>query len=281
MDRPSTSQQSEKYSVPRLDKLPTSSTQSVDKVEMFEVREHVPYQAEVTRAPGAYDAESGDVYTNSWDSAWLAICQLLNLLHHMQVAIVVFCIWHFALTVEPSGAISNLQLHIIFAGTGYQLFLVEAVLTLHRHNSWSFQLSQDGKRVVHGCLQLIGSLFVIVGSFLALAETDMVVNTPHGYCGVIALAFSLASFISGIIALFSSKVRLMIRSGPVKILHIALGLIALSMGLITIAIGFNMDYFSAANPGLATALMCFVVFTLIYIIVQPIINLVSTTRKSL
>jgi hypothetical protein len=121
MDRPSTSQQSmEKYSVPRIDKLTTSS-QSVDKVEIFEVREHVPYQAEITQAPATYDAESGNEYTNSWDSAWLAMCQLVNLVHHMQVAIVVFCIWHFALTVEPSGAITNLQLHILFAGTGVRI----------------------------------------------------------------------------------------------------------------------------------------------------------------
>ncbi|XP_073953161.1 uncharacterized protein [Choristoneura fumiferana] len=278
MDRPSTSQQSvEKLEVYR----PSTSHESVGKVEMFEVREHVPYQAEVTRAPGAYDAESGDVYTNSWDSAWLAICQFINLLHHMQIAIVVFCLWHFALTVEPNGTITNLQLHIIFAGTGYQLFLVEAVLTLHRHNSWSFQLSQDGKRIVHGCLQLIGSVMVIAGSFLALSEAEMVINTPHGYCGVIALAFSLASFISGIIALFSSKVRLMIKSGPIKILHVALGLISLSMGLITMAIGFNMPYFSGENPGLSTALIVFVVLILFYIVIQPIINLVSTTRKTI
>lgn len=121
MDRPSTSQQSvEKLEVYR----PSTSHESVGKVEMFEVREHVPYQAEVTRAPGAYDAESGDVYTNSWDSAWLAICQFVNLLHHMQIAIVVFCLWHFALTVEPNGTITNLQLHIIFAGTGVRIMII-------------------------------------------------------------------------------------------------------------------------------------------------------------
>ncbi|GBP09823.1 hypothetical protein EVAR_81094_1 [Eumeta japonica] len=137
MDRPGTSQQT-------------------DKVEMFEVREHVPYQAELTRAPTTYDEESGDAYDSRWTSAWKAICQLFNMMHHMLVAIVVFCLWNFALTAEPNGSVSNLQLHIVFTGTGYQLFLVEAVLTLHRHNSWSSHLSRDGKRVVHGCLQLTG-----------------------------------------------------------------------------------------------------------------------------
>lgn len=101
---------------------PSTSHQSVEKVEMFEVREHVPYQAEITRAPGAYDEESQNVYNSSWDSAWLAICQLFNLLQHMQIAIVVFCLWHFALTSAPDGSISNLELHIIFAGTGVRKF---------------------------------------------------------------------------------------------------------------------------------------------------------------
>ncbi|CAG5049269.1 unnamed protein product [Parnassius apollo] len=100
---------------------PSTSQQSVEKVEMFEVREHVPYQAELTRAPAAYDEESGEMYSSKWYSAWQAICQLFNLLHHMQIAIVVFSMWHFALTSAPNGSISNLQLHIIFAGTGVRI----------------------------------------------------------------------------------------------------------------------------------------------------------------
>lgn len=73
----------------------------------------------------------------------------------------------------------------------------------------------------------------------------------------------------------------MIKSGPVKILHIAVGLFAISMGLITIAIGFNMDFYSSSQGGLSTALIVFVVITLAYILVQPIVDLVSTTRNSL
>lgn len=253
----------------------------MEKVEIFEVREHVPYQAELTRAPTAYDEESGRMYNSSWESAWRAICQLFNLLQHMQIAIVVFSIWHFALTSAANGAISNMHLHIIFAGTGYQLFLVEAILTLHKHNSWSFQLSSDSKRIVHGCLQLIGAIFVIAGTFLGLAEANMEITTAHGICGVIALAFALVSFITGIIALFSSKVRLMVRSGPVKILHIGVGLFALSMGLITMAIGFNMDYFAASQGGLSTALMVFVMMILVYVLIQPIYDLVATTKNSM
>lgn len=106
MDRPSTSRQS------------VEKVEKVEKVEMYEMREHVPYQAEVTRASNAYDEESVIDYIGSWDSAWTAICQLVNLLHHMQVAIVVFCLWHFALRSAPDGVITNMQLHIIFAGTG-------------------------------------------------------------------------------------------------------------------------------------------------------------------
>ncbi|KAI5635124.1 eukaryotic cytochrome b561 domain-containing protein [Phthorimaea operculella] len=270
MDRPSTSQSRQ-------------SIEKVDKVEMYEVREHVPYHAEITRAPGStnYDAESGLHSEGSWESAWRAICQLVNLFHHMLTAIVTFVLWHFALTQAPNGAITNLHLHIVFAGTGYQLFLVEAILTLHQHNSWSFQLSPDGKRVVHGSLQLIGAVFVIAGTFLGLAQTDMVLSSAHGICGVIALGFAIMSFVSGVVALFSAKVRLMIKSGPVKIFHVAVGLFSVSMGLITIAIGFQMDFFYTDRAALANAMMVFVCLILLYILIQPIVNLVSTTRKSM
>lgn len=44
-----------------------------------------------------------------------------------------------------------------------------------------------------------------------------------------------------------------------------------------------MDYFSTSQGGtaLGTALMVFVVMILGYVIVQPIVDLVSTTRKSM
>ncbi|CAG9795751.1 unnamed protein product [Diatraea saccharalis] len=262
------------------DPRPSTSRQSVEKIEVFEVREHVPYQAEVTRAPTAYDEESGEMYT-SWDSAWRAICQMFNLLHHMQIAIVVFCLWHFALTSAPDGGITNMQLHIIFAGTGYQLFLAEAVLTLHKHNSWSFQLSQDSKRIVHGCLQLAGSLFVLAGTFLALSEVEMNIGTAHGICGVIALAFTIVSFITGLVALFSSKIRLMIKSGPVKILHVAVGIFALSMGLISMILGFNSDFFSATQGDLSIALMIFTALTILYTILQPVYDIIAMLKNML
>lgn len=73
----------------------------------------------------------------------------------------------------------------------------------------------------------------------------------------------------------------MIKSGPVKILHISVGIFAVTMGLITMVIGFNMDHFRTGREGLATCMMVFVLITLIYIMVQPIMDVVSTTRKTL
>lgn len=73
----------------------------------------------------------------------------------------------------------------------------------------------------------------------------------------------------------------MIKSGPVKILHISVGIFAVTMGLITILIGFNMDFFRTGQQGLATSMMIFVLLILIYIMVQPIVDLVSTTRKTM
>ncbi|XP_022112578.2 uncharacterized protein LOC110991514 [Pieris rapae] len=260
---------------------PSTSQQSIQKVEMFEVREHVPYQAEVTRAPAAYDEESGELYESSWKSAWSAICQLVNLLQHMQIAIVVFSVWRYALTSQADGSITNLQLHIVFAGTGYQLFLVESILTLHKHNTWSSQLSMDSKRIVHGCFQILGALFVLAGTFLGLSQVNMQISSAHAICGVVALAFTMLSFVSGIIALFSSKVRLLLKSNPVKIFHVAVGMFALSMGLITMILGFNSVRFSTTQGPLATALITFVVITLVYTLVQPIVDLIATTRKTL
>lgn len=99
--------------------------------------------------------------------------------------------------------------------------------------------------------------------------------------GVIALGFTLISFVSGIITLFSSKVRLMIKNGPIKILHISVGMFAITMGLVTMAMGLYSPAFRTDQEGLSTALIVIVVIILFYILVQPIIDLISTTRKTL
>lgn len=93
------------------------------------------------------------------------------------------------------------------------------------------------------------------------------------------MTFSLVSFISGIIALFSSKVRLRIRSKPMRIFHIAFGMIALSMGLITMIMGFHMPYFRASREGLSTAIIAFVVMTLFYILVQPVLDILQMVKN--
>ncbi|GBP09825.1 hypothetical protein EVAR_81096_1 [Eumeta japonica] len=85
--------------------------------------------------------------------------------------------------------------------------------------------------------------------------------------------------ISGVVTLFSSKVRLFVKNGPMKLFHIAVGLFSLSLGLITMTLGFHMDYFKAGQESLATALMTFVVMILMYLLIQPIVDLVSTTRS--
>lgn len=71
----------------------------------------------------------------------------------------------------------------------------------------------------------------------------------------------------------------MVKNGPIKILHVSVGLFAITAGLLSITLGFNMDYYRADHEGLATALMIFVLFVLVYVIIQPIIDLISTTKK--
>lgn len=73
----------------------------------------------------------------------------------------------------------------------------------------------------------------------------------------------------------------MVRSGPIKIVHMAVGILAVSMGLITMTIGLNMDYYRVSQGGLATALITFVVVILFYTLVQPIVDIISSSRKSM
>lgn len=96
---------------------------------------------------------------------------------------------------------------------------------------------------------------------------------------MIALAFAMVSFVSGIIALFSAKVRLKIKSKPMRIFHIGFGLIALTMGLVTMTMGFNMDYFKTSRESLSVALMIFVPVILVYTICQPIIDIIKMIRN--
>ena len=61
----------------------------------------------------------------------------------------------------------------------------------------------------------------------------------------------------------------------------AVGMLAVSMGLITLTIGLNMDFYRASQGGLATALITFVVIILFYTLIQPIVDIISNSRKGL
>lgn len=102
----------------------------------------------------------------------------------------------------------------------------------------------------------------------------------HFISGVVALGFTLISFVSGIITLFSPKVRLLIKHGPIKILHISVGMFAIAMGLITMAMGLYNPAFRTDQEGLSTALIVIVVIIISYILVQPIMDLISTIKKT-
>lgn len=251
-----------------------------DKVEQFEVQEHIPYRGHSSRhIPAAFDEESTDLYDPIWSTAWLSVCQLYNVLNHMMIAIVVYSIWRFALTVEPNGEVTRLQMHMIFAGTGYIFFLAEAVLTLSGHNAWSNSLGRDSKRIIHGCFQLVGGIFVIIGTSMIISHQTLHFYSGHGICGLIALLFSIISLVGGVITIFSSKVRLIVQAGPMKIIHISTGLVALVMGLISLALGFNNIYFKSYSEGVSICMIIMTSLILFYVILYPVKNLVENIKR--
>ncbi|XP_053608733.1 uncharacterized protein LOC128674276 [Plodia interpunctella] len=174
------------------------------------------------------------------------------------------------------------KVHIILCVLGYQLLMAEAILTLSPHNSWTTSLKYVHKRIAHWVLQIMGSTLAIVGSFIKMMDKTVHFDTLHAQFSLVALLFTTACLVNGLTSLYAYELRKIIPGTLSKVTHICFGTIAFSASAVCLCYGFDKPSFNRwATPPLKAVFMAFVGIFTVIIIVNPIINFVDKSFRSL
>lgn len=65
----------------------------------------------------------------------------------------------------------------------YQLLMTESILSFYTENSWSVIHASKTKRTIHWVLQVIGSIFAIIGTWVLYVGRRRHFSTLHSITG--------------------------------------------------------------------------------------------------
>ncbi|XP_014365509.2 uncharacterized protein LOC106716504 [Papilio machaon] len=167
---------------------------------------------------------------------------------------------------------SSFQQHIYLCVIGYILLMSQAVLSMNPYASWAKVLSYENKKMIHWLMQILGSVLAIAGSIVKLADRNTNFRSAHGILGLVAMLFTIASLISGIVNLFSMNFSNNINM--IKIGHSVLGALALSTAYLSLCFGFHDVYRVVYGNNNANLSINFTVVTLIGVLTSTCINTV-------
>ncbi|CAH0401252.1 unnamed protein product [Chilo suppressalis] len=85
-------------------------------------------------------------------------------------------------TLYSSTILSNLSTHIFLVTFGYILIISQAVVSMNPTAGWARAFSYQNKRMIHLCMQIIGSILAIAGAAMGmrLRNSFGTSRTPHG-----------------------------------------------------------------------------------------------------
>ncbi|XP_077286904.1 transmembrane reductase CYB561D2-like [Arctopsyche grandis] len=211
-------------------------------------------------------------------STWKLV---LNTCIHMLNAVVFLQMVNFA--VGPHVPRTKQMLHVIFSTLGYQLLMMEAIMTFNGNNSWSRLISRNHQKLVHLFIQLVASAFIIVGFSLAVSNKDDIKGvhflSAHAILGLIGFIFTVISVMNGFMTFLFGK-NSTTCSTFLKVLHNISGCVAIITGLCSLIFGIDLNFFRMWHkPEMVNTLIVFIAVCMGYILINPMLNLVAYLKS--
>ncbi|CAK1584533.1 unnamed protein product [Parnassius mnemosyne] len=205
--------------------------------------------ASESRLPGNVDQN------NIEQSPFALLMNLTNTLTQFFLGAVAFSAIYF---VNIFAGSSSLKLHVYLCVTGYIILMSQAILSLNPYTSWTKNLKREDKKIIHWVMQITGSILAIAGSIIRIIDVQPNFRTAHGIVGLVAMICTFFSLVSGLVNLISMQFRNNINL--TKIVHSAMGSLAISTAYICLCLGFHNLYrnvFGDKNANLSIVLAAF------------------------
>ncbi|XP_057652452.1 uncharacterized protein LOC130891627 [Diorhabda carinulata] len=176
---------------------------------------------------------------------WLA-----NTIFHQVVTVTVaFIAYVFVKNYDVS---SRAFIHFFVTTFAYIPLMAEGFILFNESNTWSLQVKRSLKGWVHGALLTISLICVSIGIGVEVHYKNKSIHpvhfkSNHGKLGFISWVLCFCLALTGIITLYSSKLRIIIRPVTLKTIHLCLGLACFAIGVGSLILGLNYSHFRVTH----------------------------------
>ncbi|KAM7351693.1 transmembrane reductase CYB561D2-like isoform 1-T2 [Cochliomyia hominivorax] len=139
-------------------------------------------------------------------------------------------------------------LHAWLVTIGFSFLMAEAVMCHYNHNVLTFNYRRNTKTTIHWVLQVLGGSTGIAGVLVKCIQKNFSLHSIHGKLGFAAFILCCISFLSGLSALFSTRIKRLVSPLLNKTFHNVLGLGTFAVALSSQYYGYETGYFSRKAP---------------------------------
>uniref|UniRef100_A0A182JZY5 ascorbate ferrireductase (transmembrane) n=1 Tax=Anopheles christyi TaxID=43041 RepID=A0A182JZY5_9DIPT len=177
-----------------------------------------------------------------------------NTINHMLIGYVTFYLSYYSYT---RGFGKLFTWHIFLCSIGYQFFMAESLLTLYSANSWTNRYSIATKRHLHWILQAIGCIAIFVGIVIEIYIKEDAgrrhFRSDHAITGLVSLIFIAQLILNGIAAMYTVKIKHIIKPLYVKMCHYLTGIVAFVIGITSLALEYTPRMISVQHKHMLIA----------------------------
>uniref|UniRef100_A0AAG5DHD1 ascorbate ferrireductase (transmembrane) n=1 Tax=Anopheles atroparvus TaxID=41427 RepID=A0AAG5DHD1_ANOAO len=177
-----------------------------------------------------------------------------NTINHMLIGYVTFYLSYYS---YARGFGNLFTWHIFLCAVGYQFFMAESLLTLYSANSWTDRYSTVTKRRLHWILQVLGCGAIFAGIVIEIYLKEDAgrrhFRSDHAITGLVSLIFIALSFLNGVAALYTVKIKHIIKPIYVKMFHYLTGIVAFVIGMTSLALEYTPRMVSLQHKNMLIA----------------------------
>ncbi|XP_058800994.1 uncharacterized protein LOC131669842 [Phymastichus coffea] len=166
---------------------------------------------------------SGCIDSSTEFNCWRTLFTLVNAINHVLVLLTTGYLVYLARDLSIST-----NLHVVLCTIGYVLLMSEAIVALTGENLWSRKLSRRFNSHVHWVLQAIGAACSITGVYVLWRGSF---RSIHALVGIASVGAIIGIFITGLPAIFATRLRKVIRPVIGKFIHNFLGILCFVGGM--------------------------------------------------
>ncbi|XP_052864123.1 probable transmembrane reductase CYB561D1 [Anopheles cruzii] len=165
---------------------------------------------------------------------------IFTTINHMLIAYVTIYLSYYSYT---RGFGNLFTWHVFLCSVGYQFFMAESFLTLLSSNSWTDRYSIVTKRRLHWILQVVGCAAIFAGTIIEIKIKEDAgrshFKSDHAITGLVSMIFIVLSFLNGVAALYTTKIKHIIKPVYVKMCHYLTGIVAFVIGMTSLALEYS------------------------------------------